>query len=212
MTTENKESMYHKLDKQRVIRDFADAICGDDGKKADVFFNSCSRYFEWSGGRLFFKKAGGEKIAATDPTVKQFFAEEYAFLLPAPKAEEHEFEGVNVTIDPLTVESALGGNITSKGAIAKIFGARPDASAAVQTAAAEKTELFLQAERVKRNVGERERDDGGKFKTKASNPWSLEGWNLTKQMQTHRADPALAERLAKAANSRVGAARPTKVA
>lgn len=49
-------------------------------------------------------------------------------------------------------------------------------------------------------------------KPKASNPWSAEGWNLTKQMQTHRADPALAERLAKSAGSRVGAAHATKVA
>lgn len=49
-------------------------------------------------------------------------------------------------------------------------------------------------------------------KAKASNPWSVEGWNLTKQMQTHRSDPALAERLAKSANSRIGAAHASKVA
>lgn len=52
---------------------------------------------------------------------------------------------------------------------------------------------------------------GGQIeKPKSSNPWSAAGWNLTKQMQTHRADPALAERLAKAANSHIGAARATK--
>ena len=44
------------------------------------------------------------------------------------------------------------------------------------------------------------------------NPWSAEpgAWNLTRQMQVYRADPALAARLAKAAGSSIGAARPTR--
>lgn len=202
MTDENKESIYHKFDEQRIIRDFADNLCGDDDNRAGVFVASCAKFFEWSGGRLFFKKAGGEKIAATDPSVKEFFVENYKFLLPPPKVEEHEFNGGTVEIDPSIIESALGGSLTSKGKIARAFGA-DNTSSAASRAAAEKTELFLKAETKKRGGS----DDG----PKASNPWSAGGWNLTKQMQTHRADPALAERLAKAAHSRIGAAHPSKV-
>jgi hypothetical protein len=40
MTTENKDSVYHKLNQDNVIRDFGDALCGDDSKRADVFFAS----------------------------------------------------------------------------------------------------------------------------------------------------------------------------
>ena len=214
MTTENKDSVYHKLDQDNVIRDFGDALCGDDSKRADVFFASCSRYFEWSGGRLFFKRAGGEKIAATDPSVKEFFAENYPFLLPPPKVEAHEFDGSNVTIEPSIVEKALSKNITAIGQVARAFGA-DNTNSAASRAAADKAELFLKAEAAKRGSGDgRDRDDTGKFVAngKSSNPWSVEGWNLTKQMAAHRSDPALAERLAKAALSHIGAAHPTKVA
>lgn len=44
------------------------------------------------------------------------------------------------------------------------------------------------------------------------NPWSAEGWNITKQGSVMRADPALGERLARAAGSFIGATRPTRAA
>ncbi|MGO9846152.1 MAG: hypothetical protein ACLPKT_06005 [Methylocella sp.] len=44
----------------------------------------------------------------------------------------------------------------------------------------------------------------------STNPWSVEGWNITKQGSAFRADPALAARLAAAAGSKIGAVRPTK--
>lgn len=40
------------------------------------------------------------------------------------------------------------------------------------------------------------------------NPWRVANWNLTEQMRVYRADKALAERLAKAAGSYIGATRP----
>lgn len=217
MTVENKESMYHKMDEANVIRDYADALCNPDGtddKRAGVFFASCSKLFEWSGGRLFFKRAGGERIAATDPTVKQYFVENYPFLMPPAKIEAHEFNGDSVTVEPSIIEGALAGNVTDRGRVARAFGADATNSPASQAAAA-KAELFLKAEATKHGIsdhGGRERDDGGRFAatdTKASNPWSAAGWNLTRQMAAHRSDPALAERLAKAANSRIGAAHAT---
>jgi hypothetical protein len=53
---------------------------------------------------------------------------------------------------------------------------------------------------------------GAAPKNKSTNPWSVEGWNISKQGQVYKSDPALAERLAKAAHSQIGATRPTKVA
>ncbi len=47
-----------------------------------------------------------------------------------------------------------------------------------------------------------------KEKPKADNPWSAEGWSVTRQGQVARADFALATRLAKAAGSYVGATKP----
>lgn len=41
------------------------------------------------------------------------------------------------------------------------------------------------------------------------NPWTADNWNLTRQSQIYREDAAKADRMAKAAGSTVGAARPT---
>lgn len=43
----------------------------------------------------------------------------------------------------------------------------------------------------------------------AKNPWSKDHWNLTEQGAAVRANPAEAERMAAAANSRIGATQPT---
>lgn len=208
MTAENKDNIFHKMDEERVIRDFADVICGDDEKKADVFFASCSRFFEWSGGRLFFKRPGGEKIAATDPSVQEYFKTNYEFLMPTPKVEDHEFNGHAVTIDPAIIESALAGNLTSKSKIAIAFGE-------VKGTEAPQTELFLRAERTKRNGGERDRDEGGRYLPKddesgAGNPFSRAGWSLTEQMRVFKNDPDRAARLAKKAGVSIGDAHPAR--
>lgn len=42
------------------------------------------------------------------------------------------------------------------------------------------------------------------------NPWSKEGWSVTRQGAAYRLDPQLAERLAKSAGSHIGATRPAK--
>lgn len=44
----------------------------------------------------------------------------------------------------------------------------------------------------------------------AKNPWSAENWNMTEQGQVYRADPAKADRMAKAAGSKIGGQKPTK--
>ena len=49
-------------------------------------------------------------------------------------------------------------------------------------------------------------------KEKGDNPWREGSWNITKQMSVYRADPVLAERLAKAAGSFIGSAHPARAA
>lgn len=50
--------------------------------------------------------------------------------------------------------------------------------------------------------------DGPAGTPNKDNPWSREGWNVTKQMEAVRADRATAEQLASAAGSKVGATQP----
>lgn len=47
---------------------------------------------------------------------------------------------------------------------------------------------------------------------KKENPWSAEGWNVTRQGQIAKSDLALAQRLAKAAGSYLGATKPARAA
>ena len=60
--------------------------------------------------------------------------------------------------------------------------------------------------------GQRPGGEVNKEKPSADNPWSRDGWNITKQGSVVRADPALAARLAKAAGSFVGATKPARAA
>jgi hypothetical protein len=219
MTTEkeNKESMYTKMDRDNAIRSFGDALTGDEGKKGDVFFASCSRFFTWDGGRLWFKNENGETIKASDPSVAAFFADKYDFLMPTPKAEDREFNGDSVTIDPAIIESALGingkPNLTAIGQVARAFGADGTNSPA-SIAAAAKAELFLKAE-AKHGSGA-QRDDKGQFVPnphgdgETNNPFLRAGWNMTEQSRIYKKDPALAARLAARAGVALGSAHAVK--
>jgi hypothetical protein len=50
--------------------------------------------------------------------------------------------------------------------------------------------------------------NGGGVGAGADNPFTYEGWNMTKQGQVHRENPARAEMLARAAGTTVGGMRP----
>ncbi|HVA17440.1 MAG TPA: hypothetical protein VMV59_06970 [Candidatus Dormibacteraeota bacterium] len=196
--TKHNDGVLMKLDTAQKIREYAEGL-GCNEKQADVFVSSLGKFFEWTGARLLFKGQGGVKTWAMDPTVAAFFKDEYSFLLPAPKAAPAEFEGKSVEIDPAVVASALAGNITAKGKVARAFGDDVEA-----------TNLFLKAESKKRD-GTVAADDPHKGKTE-NNPWSALNWNVTRQGSVAKADFALAQRLAKAANSFIGATHPSKAA
>ena len=141
--TKELDDFFHKQNTEIAIREFADELCGSD-KQAAAFTASCSRFFELnSGGGLFFKMPSGEKVSAIrDPRVKEFFKSEYPFFMPPPKEAAAEFHGRTVEVDPAVVASALAGNLTAKGKVARAFG--DDVSAA---------DLFLKAEAKKASGG-----------------------------------------------------------
>lgn len=203
LTDEQKTEAVRDLNQK--VFEYAMEKHGCTHEQAEAFAATQVGKFSWTGVRLIWNDT--KTPAVDEPAAKAYYGQDkFKFLLPqkAPAADQQD----GPQVPPNILELALMGNVTAFGKISRALG---DADRAT-------TERFIAAEREKRtnnkNDGDRNRDEGGRFteKPKASNPWSAEGWNLTKQMQTHRADPALAERLAKAANSRVGAARPTKVA
>lgn len=188
-----------KLTEKNKIASFAMQTLGCDERRAEVFVKACADHFVWD-GTLRFKGINGE-VPVDDDECTGFFEREYDFLLP-PKKEPTELK---VPITEELIASALDGNQTSRAQIFKIRGDQTPAE----------TDKFLQGERAKLSAdpnGERQRDTSGRFAAKSDNPWSEAGWNLSKQGQVYKSDPKLAERLAKAANSHIGAVRPSKAA
>lgn len=60
-----------------------------------------------------------------------------------------------------------------------------------------------------RGAGGHGSDGNGRFVGNAAdNPWTKEGWSMTKQSQTYLADPAKAAQLAQQAGSKIGAVAP----
>jgi hypothetical protein len=198
MSKESVSKFLTDLEAAEKLRDFADMVCGSE-QQAKVFVRSCKDHFAWDGLRLSLKGENGEALnvlngLVPDARVMSFLKDNYGFLLPDEKsAAPHGM--AHHAIDPALVEQALAGHITAKGAIARALG-EDNAG----------TELFLQAERAKRGGG----SDSNK-KPSSENPWSKEGWSLTRQGAVYKSDPALAARLAASANSRIGATHPSKV-
>jgi hypothetical protein len=97
-------------------------------------------------------------------------------------------------------QSAFGdGNMTARTRLVKTLGQNEAEARAKEWGLKSLTD---------RSRGERPGGKENQEKPKGDNPWSAEGWNVTKQGQVARADFALATRLAKAAGSYVGATRP----
>ncbi len=161
--------------------------------------------FHWNSVRLTY---GANKIRALDPSVK----EHYALSLPAlfKKGPEQKPERQIGEVDPALVSAALAGSLTARG---QVFTAlrlnERDPSAVAQL------DAYLDTQKIKSTAGGKvEASTTDLKKAGGSNPWGNKPgeWNLTRQMQAYRSDPALAARLAAAAGSRIGAARPNKAA
>jgi hypothetical protein len=213
MTKEN--DALNAITTQNKIAEYAMSVLGMDERRADVFVKSCGDYFEWTGVQLMFKGAGGKTPAIDDPKCKSFFEREFDFLIPPKTAEEK-----HAAIDPALIESART-NISARGQLFKeLHGSKP-ASAEAETLAelnkllAKGGDEMSKARTLNEDTGDRKRDDAGRFTRDpqgAGNPWSLGGWNITRQGEIAKNDLALAQRLAKAAGSYIGATRPNKAA
>ena len=201
MTTakEHNDEVVRKLTEKNKVAEFAMSALKMDERRADVFAKACGDYFTWD-GTLKFKGAGGE-VAADDPACKGFFEREYDFLLPTPKAKEQN--GADI---PAEMIAAAITNMTVRSQVfKKLHGDKPKSAEGDTRADLEK---LLAGERAK--GGTNNGNSGGKVK--GDNPWSAEHWNLTKQGSVAKSDLGLAQRLAKAAGSFIGATRPAKAA
>ncbi len=201
--TEEVDKFLRGLDQTEKVREFADSL-GCTEMQAKVFVRACEQHFQWNGVRLLFKHGDGTTTTAVDdPQCLAFLRSEYGFLLPPEKPADTRQREAVVEIDDETVALALAGNWTAKGKIARAFS--DDAQAA---------ELFLKAKAGGRSVSETDRapaDNAADLKASGgSNPWRE--WNVTRQSQIFRADPALAARLAKAAGSAIGATKGMRTA
>jgi hypothetical protein len=102
-------------------------------------------------------------------------------------------------------QSAFGdGNMTARSRLTKELGEA--------TATERAKEWGLKGIADFKTRGSRPGGEQQKEKPKGDNPWSAENWNVTRQGSVAKADFALAQRLAKAAGSYIGATKPAKVA
>lgn len=192
--TPEAEQWLKDQDREEKIRELADEICGSD-EQAAAFLHTAGKELTWTGVRLMWRRSDGtQTVALSDPKFMEYVKERYGFLLkpekPAP-LNDHP----NVTLDPATVELALSGNMTARGAIAKAFGnGDGDKGAAA-------ADLYLKAKREKPAdpLAERVPLYSGKNGGGSDNPFSAAGWSKTRAGALYRTDPALAARLSKSA-------------
>lgn len=177
---------------------------GLDEKHAGLLSAASAKELEWNGVRLIYKATGNPAI--DDASAADHYKAEFPLLFPEKKTTATE-DQITPKVDPALVASALAGSLTARGQVfqALNLNARDPNSIA-------QLDAFLATEQVKATNNTPADNPADLQKAGGRNPWSGEpgAWNLTRQMQIFRSDPSLAARLAKAANSTIGAARPTR--
>lgn len=103
----------------------------------------------------------------------------------------------------LEAQAFGNGNVSARGALVKKLG---EQEATARATAWGLAGLHDYKTRGKRPSGEHVKKPG------RDNPWSAEGWSITRQGQIAKANFTLATELAKAAGSFVGATRPARAA
>jgi hypothetical protein len=155
---------------------------------AEVFATSQKEKFKWDGVNLIWNASGKPAVDGDD--CKAHFTQG-ALAALFPKAET---KGPDV--DAVTLESARAGNMTAYSRIVREHGK----ATADTLLAQKKSDTAAQV-------------DAPVTKEKpTNNPWSAGSWSVTAQGRVYKTDPALAARLAKAANSHIGATKPSKAA
>jgi hypothetical protein len=117
-------------------------------------------------------------------------------------------------VDAALLAAAKAGNLTAKGRLFVQVGRDQSKLDALLTGTAADTSSDTE-----RRARDALRNDRGQFSAdegaalvkqhKTVNPWSADGWNMTEQSRVYRVNPKLAASLSAAANSRIGATKPT---
>ena len=179
---------------------------GPNGMGADVAASNTTESVMNMSPELIKKlQAAGMKLSAIQTDAADAFerAEFIEATLPKWVAEQKEMRPhCFIGAGQVDLESAAfgDGNMTARARLIKQVG-QADAEARAK-------ELGLKGITDFKTRGERPGGKENQAKPRGDNPWSAEGWNVTKQGQVVRADFALATRLAKAAGSFIGATRP----
>jgi hypothetical protein len=184
--SEHNEKIIRNIDRRARIHELWKAIPGATDEQAIAASSTLAERFEWTGSVLNL-----DGKPATMEAVREHFGTNYGFLFP-PKSENADMPNV----DPALLASARAGNMTAKSRLFVQLGRDQTKLDKVLTATPDKAA------------------DTAKEKPEAerNNPWLAEKWSITRQGQLYKLDPAMAARLAKAANSHIGATRPSKVA
>lgn len=120
----------------------------------------------------------------------------------AKAAKPHMF--IDAVQADLETQAFGDGNMTARGRFIALYG---EAQAKERA-----TAWGLKSLHDTKSKGKRPFDEGEQQKASKNNPWSRDGWNLTRQMSVYKSDSKLAERLAKAAGSYIGATKPARAA
>jgi hypothetical protein len=195
--TEDLDKVLRKADRIQRVHELWKAIPGATDEMAIAASSTLAERFDWTGSVLNL-----DGKPATAEAVREHFGTNYGFLFP-PKSENADAPKV----DPQLLASARAGNITAKGRLVRQLGSLAAADAVI-------------ADKSNTGADDTTRDSKGRFvgatpqekEAAANNPWGP-NWNATRQGQIVRQlGIAAAQRIAKAANSHVGAVRPAKVA
>jgi hypothetical protein len=197
--------MTEALDKVLAAHDRIDRVhkffksIGSTDEQAATAAAAHADKFVWNGATLEFQ---GKPVADPDNGVREWFtSNRLDFLLPPKSANDKP------DVDPQLLASARAGNITAKGRLVRQLGSLAAANAVI-------------ADKANTGADDTARDEKGRFvgatpqekEAAANNPWGS-NWNATRQGQIVRQlGVEAAQRIAKAANSHVGAVRPAKVA
>lgn len=133
-------------------------------------------------------------------------------LVQPPKDDPHKAEAERLE------QEALQGSVSAHGAMYRRFLAESGNNARLADARyrewcdQNRAAPGKKADGTGKPIGDLDADDLKRVGQSTTNPWSPEGWSLTRQGAVFKADPSLAERLSRAAGSYIGATKPSKVA
>lgn len=195
--SEHNEKVLRKAERLQRIHELWKAIPGTTDEMAIAASSTLAERFDWTGSVLNL-----DGKPATAEAVREHFGTNYGFLFPPKSANADKPD-----VDAQLLASARAGNITAKGRLVRQLGSL----AAVDAVLADKSNT---------GADDTARDEKGRFvgatpqekEAAANNPWGP-NWSVTRQGQIVRSlGIEAAQRIAKAANSHIGATKPAKAA